>query len=105
MKEQLYVPKNVRYISLANSDVLYQYIQHSSGVISRSGYSTIMDLMYMQSAAVLIPTPGQTEQQYLAQHLEQKKMFSICSQQLFDLQTTNFSIVDTIHFVSNIPTL
>lgn len=35
-------------------------------VLCRSGYSTIMDLAELQRRAVLIPTPGQTEQMYLA---------------------------------------
>lgn len=39
-------------------------------VISRSGYSTVMDIMAMKKKSILIPTPGQTEQEYLAEHLE-----------------------------------
>lgn len=41
-------------------------------VISRSGYSTVMDIIAMRKKAVLIPTPGQTEQEYLAKHLEER---------------------------------
>ena len=42
----------------------------SQWVIARSGYSTLLDLAALQiSKAFLIPTPGQTEQQYLAQRL------------------------------------
>jgi len=37
-------------------------------VISRSGYSTLMDLYFGQKPAILVPTPGQTEQQYLAEY-------------------------------------
>lgn len=40
-------------------------------VVSRSGYSTVMDIMAMGKNAVLIPTPGQTEQEYLARHLQE----------------------------------
>ncbi|MFN4313904.1 MAG: glycosyltransferase [Chitinophagaceae bacterium] len=36
-------------------------------IITRSGYSTIMDLETMGKKAILIPTPGQTEQLYLAE--------------------------------------
>ena len=39
-------------------------------VIARSGYSTIMDLELSKKKAVLIPTPGQYEQLYLAKHLK-----------------------------------
>ena len=38
-------------------------------VIARSGYSTVMDLVRMRKRAVLIPTPGQTEQEYLGDWL------------------------------------
>jgi len=41
-------------------------------VISRSGYSTIMDLAVMKKKSILIPTPGQPEQEYLAKFLEHK---------------------------------
>lgn len=36
-------------------------------LISRSGYSTIMDLYYLQISAYLVPTPGQREQVYLGE--------------------------------------
>jgi uncharacterized protein (TIGR00661 family) len=38
-------------------------------VISRSGYSTVMDLAMLEKKSILIPTPGQTEQEYLARYL------------------------------------
>lgn len=37
-------------------------------VIARSGYSTIMDLGVMGAKALLIPTPGQIEQEYLGEY-------------------------------------
>ena len=46
-------------------------INSSSIVICRSGYSSIMDLQAMGAKALFVPTPGQTEQIYLAQ-LHQK---------------------------------
>ncbi len=38
-------------------------------VIARSGYSTIMDLHLSRIPGILLPTPGQPEQEYLARHL------------------------------------
>jgi UDP-N-acetylglucosamine:LPS N-acetylglucosamine transferase len=35
-------------------------------VVSRSGYTTMMELAELGKTALLIPTPGQTEQEYLA---------------------------------------
>lgn len=47
---------------------LAQAVAQSKRILCRSGYSTLMDLHYWQKQALLIPTPGQTEQEYLAQH-------------------------------------
>jgi predicted glycosyltransferase len=49
-------------------------ISEASFVIARTGYSTVMDLIKMQKKAVLIPTPGQTEQEYLGEHLNEHKL-------------------------------
>ena len=49
-------------------------------IISRSGYSTVMDIAAVQKKSILIPTPGQTEQEYLADHL-MKKQFAFCIKQ------------------------
>jgi hypothetical protein len=49
-------------------------------VICRSGYSTVMDLMRLGKRAILIPTPGQTEQEYLGNYLAQKG-WAICIEQ------------------------
>ncbi len=43
-------------------------ISGSSLVISRAGYSSIMELVSMGKGGVIIPTPGQTEQEYLGQY-------------------------------------
>jgi uncharacterized protein (TIGR00661 family) len=49
-------------------------------IISRSGYSTVMDIASLQKKSILIPTPGQTEQEYLAKYLMQKG-FAVCMNQ------------------------
>jgi UDP-N-acetylglucosamine transferase subunit ALG13 len=49
-------------------------------VIARSGYSTVMDLARMGKSTVLIPTPGQTEQEYLGRYLAEKGR-AVCIQQ------------------------
>ena len=52
-------------------------------VYCRPGYSTLMDLQYLQHArAVLIPTPGQTEQAYLADRFSQMYGFTCIGQSL-----------------------
>lgn len=55
-------------------------------IICRSGYSTLMDLVYLKRNAVLVPTPGQTEQEYLADYLNEKEMFPVVSQGQINIQ-------------------
>lgn len=61
---------NVEYLPFADDDKLAQLLQSAELVVARSGYSSLMDLIRLQVPALLIPTPGQTEQEYLAQRAE-----------------------------------
>jgi uncharacterized protein (TIGR00661 family) len=72
------------YNHLSSSE-LNQEIEKADWVIGRSGYSTIMDLAKLQKKSILIPTPGQTEQEYLAQLLFQKKAAYAVGQKEFFL--------------------
>lgn len=56
-------------------------------IISRSGYTTVMDICKLQKKAVLVPTPGQTEQEYLARHLQQQGWCIAINQQDISLET------------------
>ena len=49
-----------------------EIVVQSESIICRSGYSSIMDLYFLQKKVMFIPTPGQTEQEYLAK-LHKKK--------------------------------
>ncbi|HEV8503777.1 MAG TPA: glycosyltransferase [Chitinophagaceae bacterium] len=64
---------------------LNEEMEKADWVISRSGYSTIMDLAKLQKKSILIPTPGQTEQEYLAESLLQKKEAYTVEQKQFVL--------------------
>jgi len=55
-------------------------ITGSSSIICRSGYTTIMELISLKCSALLIPTPGQTEQEYLAEYLSEKGWFAMIKQ-------------------------
>ena len=61
-------------------------IQASKFVISRAGYTTIMDLVKLGKKCILVPTPGQTEQEYLAFHLQDQGIFLAAKQQHFNLE-------------------
>ncbi len=58
----------------------------SETVICRSGYSTMMDLARLRKKAILIPTPGQPEQEYLGRYLHEKKWAFTVSQKDFNLE-------------------
>jgi UDP-N-acetylglucosamine transferase subunit ALG13 len=51
---------------------LEKVINQSDMIISRSGYSTIMDVLPLGKKCIFIPTPGQAEQEYLAAYLANK---------------------------------
>jgi UDP-N-acetylglucosamine transferase subunit ALG13 len=54
-------------------------------VLCRSGYTTVMELAELGKKALLIPTPGQTEQEYLARYYVQRGFFHAVSQYDLDL--------------------
>jgi uncharacterized protein (TIGR00661 family) len=66
------IPNSVNHV---NAPHLKRLIQHAEYIICRAGYSTIMDIVSLNKTAILIPTPGQTEQEYLAEYLQAKGVF------------------------------
>ena len=69
----------INYNHLPASE-MKEMITGSKSIITRSGYTTIMELVSLNCSALLIPTPGQTEQEYLAEYLSEKEWFSTISQ-------------------------
>jgi uncharacterized protein (TIGR00661 family) len=80
------VEGRVRIVSHLNAAELQQEISAAKLVVSRSGYSTIMDLAALGKQAVFVPTPGQTEQEYLAQRYHQDGTHMMMKQRDFQLQ-------------------
>jgi len=60
-------------------------LNNSEYIIARSGYSTVMDLLAVKKNAILVPTPGQTEQEYLGHYLHEKKWMYSVAQKNFNL--------------------
>ena len=71
------VPYHVNIMNHLGAGAMQQALQGAQLVIARTGYSTVMELMALQKKSILIPTPGQTEQQYLARHL-MKHRYALC---------------------------
>lgn len=83
--DEAIVEKNTTILNSIDDSMLKKVISGNPIVYCRSGYSTLMDLLHLHhTRAVLIPTPGQTEQAYLADrfarmygftHIEQSMKF------------------------------
>lgn len=69
----------------APASLLNQLLGDSELVISRSGYTTVMDLLKLGKKSILVPTPGQAEQEYLATHLYKQQLAYTISQEQFSL--------------------
>jgi uncharacterized protein (TIGR00661 family) len=90
------VDNNVKTFSFANSNKLYSLIQSSKYIIARAGYSTIMDLICLKKTAILVPTPGQTEQEYLANYLSKQKWFVWQKQNSLNLKKALYELNNTV---------
>lgn len=58
----------VRIVGHVDTGELESYFCRARWIVCRPGYSTLMDLYTLNKSATLVPTPGQTEQEYLAAH-------------------------------------
>jgi UDP-N-acetylglucosamine transferase subunit ALG13 len=80
--------KTAPHISAHNhlpASELYPLLTDAEFVICRSGYSSIMDLAALGKKSIVIPTPGQAEQEYLAKHLVKQNLVFSVTQENFSL--------------------
>ena len=61
-------------------------INESNLILSRSGYTTIMDLAKLDKKAFFIPTPGQFEQEYLAKKFTKDAVAPSATQNEFNIK-------------------
>lgn len=72
-KSQKSVRENITVFDFPSKQELKRLILSSEKIICRSGYSTLMDMHLLRKKdLILIPTPGQSEQEYLAEYWEKK---------------------------------
>lgn len=81
-----HIPPHIRWYAMLHASHLQTLLPTVGRVVCRSGYSTIMDLLATGTPALLIPTPGQTEQQYLADTLHSAGIFYAQAQCRFHLE-------------------
>lgn len=76
---------NLKVVNHLTAVELEAAINQAAHVICRSGYSSLMDLAVLGKPALLIPTPGQTEQEYLAHLAMDQDHYHTVEQDQLDL--------------------
>jgi hypothetical protein len=72
---------DITIYSYVSWEIRDNLMKRANLVISRSGYTTIMDLVKLWKKAILFPTPNQTEQEYLAKYLWENWYFIVWKQE------------------------
>ena len=76
---------NIISISHLPSAEMSTIISGSNMIIARPGYTSVMELISLARSALLVPTPGQTEQEYLARYLSEKGWFCTTPQNRLEI--------------------
>ncbi|MCX6290402.1 MAG: glycosyltransferase [Bacteroidetes bacterium] len=100
-KKETAIHENTTVVSHLDSRELLEAVLASNLVVCRAGYSGIMDMVAIGMDAVLVPTPGQTEQLYLADYLCKRKFFFSVRQEKFDFGQLKSKTQS--HSVTNFP--
>ena len=74
---------NIDFLNHCNDNEFFHYISNAKIIICRSGYSSIMDMLVFNKNVIIVPTPGQPEQEYLAKRLNKKYNFVSLQQEDF----------------------
>lgn len=94
-KSHHFAAEHVEIVSYLTSQNLNDVLLSSKVLVCRSGYSSIMDLAALGKKAILIPTPGQTEQEYLAESLAGQNIFLAQAQEEIDLEKGLLEVRET----------
>lgn len=65
-----WIEGNILFHNHLPTDEFAETVRRARWVVSRGGYSTIMDMAVLGAKNIFVPTPGQYEQQILARNLE-----------------------------------
>lgn len=84
--QEVYGIPHVRQFDHLGATELQKLLQGVDYIVCRSGYTTLMEMIPLQKKLLLIPTPGQPEQQYLASHSDQQRYAPFWSQDRFSLE-------------------
>ena len=95
--------KNITYIPFADTLMLQEIYEQSKYIICRSGYTSLMDLVTLEKPAIIIPTPSQTEQEYLAKYASDKGCFISMNQ--CDIEKINNSDFERLQYLYNLSSI
>ena len=76
---------DARIVDYLTTQTMEKVLKGAGIVVARSGFSTVMDLNVLGKKAIFVPTPGQTEQEYLAEKMMNEKVAFYMRQESFDL--------------------
>jgi UDP-N-acetylglucosamine:LPS N-acetylglucosamine transferase len=76
---------NIRVYSHCSREKISSLMAGADMIISRPGYTTVMEVAALGKKAHWVPTPGQTEQEYLAGYLEKKGWYAFSREKDFDI--------------------
>lgn len=71
----------VRFVGHLPDAVFAAAVLYARYLLFRGGYSSIMDMLCLGVTGLMVPTPGQTEQEYLAEYLSSKGLFRVAQQE------------------------
>ncbi|MDO9549247.1 MAG: glycosyltransferase [Candidatus Marinimicrobia bacterium] len=77
--------RNLDIYAHLNRQKMSEYMSCARLIVSRAGYSTIMEVVALGKPALFVPTPGQTEQEYLALRLNELGYFHCVAQHKLNL--------------------
>ncbi|MBL7826822.1 MAG: glycosyl transferase family 28 [Saprospiraceae bacterium] len=97
-KKHHYEAPNIEVVSFLTSEELNKVLAASRYIVCRSGYSSLMDLVGTGKRGILIPTPGQTEQEYLAENLRRENLFIVQKQPKINLGEALHQVKHTLGF-------
>lgn len=81
--DESFKSNKIDIVALPSVEKFTELLQQSEEIISRAGYSTLMDLAVLGKKATLVPTPGQYEQLYLAELHKNHKLWRFLSEEAF----------------------
>lgn len=86
---------DTRWVNHMSAEDLNREICSSDWVVCRSGYTSIMDLRVLNHKAILIPTPGQGEQEYLSEFIikNHNDIFKVIREEDFKISAKGIDIL------------